>query len=233
MPRQADLQRLTLAGIAHRCRHETELFLQRQGHDPRYCFELFRRAIIDRSQRAWECIYGVYRPLVAGWVERHSALAASGEEAQYFVNRAFEKMWVALTPAKFQRFPDLKSLLRYLQMCVHSAILDQVRSAERSRLEARAEDVAGQSAPQLAVEDQALARLQGEELWNEISARLRDERERRVVYCSFVLALKPREICAQFPGAFDDVREVYRIKENVLARLRRDAELRTSLGYDA
>ena len=64
-------------------------------------------------------------------MQRHAAFPASGEEAQYFVNRAFDKLWTAMTPQKFERFPDLKSLLRYLQMCVHSAIIDHVRVAER------------------------------------------------------------------------------------------------------
>ena len=132
MSHQTELQLLTLAGIAHRCAQETELFFQRQRYDPRYCFELFRRAIVHCNQRAWEIAYAQYRSLVAGWVERHSAFSTSGEEVQHFVNRAFEKMWVALTPDKFNNFSDLKSLLRYLQMCVHSVILDQVRVAEKS-----------------------------------------------------------------------------------------------------
>jgi hypothetical protein len=53
------------------------------------------------------------------------------------------------------------------------------------------------------------------------------------VYGSFVLALKPRELAARYPEMFDDVRQVYRIKENVLARLGRDAELQEILGPNA
>jgi len=60
-----------------------------------------------------------------------------------------------------------------------------------------------------------------------------NEKERRVVYGSFVLALKPRELYAQFRETFRDVKEVYRVKENVLARLRRDAELQEFLIRDA
>jgi hypothetical protein len=72
-----------------------------------------------------------------------------------------------------------------------------------------------------------------QEFWREINARVRDEKEHRVVYGSFVLALKPRELYAQFRETFRDVNDVYRVKENVLARLRRDAELREFLGQDA
>ena len=229
-----DFETLTLTGIAHRCAQETELFFQRKGYNPRYCFELFRRAIMERNQRAWELVYNQYRSLVGSWVKRHSAFPSSGEEAQYFVNRAFEKMWVAVTPDRFGRFPDLKSLLRYLQTCVHSVVLDQVRVAEQAEVGAEAdiasvEGEAGDTTP----EDQALAHVQGQELWDQISKRLRNDREHRVMYGSFVLALKPREIYAEGKDTFRDVREVYRVKENVLARLRRDAELKKLLGADA
>jgi len=229
-----DFETLTLTGIAHRCAQETELFFQRKGYNPRYCFELFRRAIMERNQRAWELVYNQYRSLVGSWVKRHSAFPSSGEEAQYFVNRAFEKMWVAVTPDRFGRFPDLKSLLRYLQTCVHSVVLDQVRVAEQAEVGAEAdiasvEGEAGDTTP----EDQALARVQGQELWDQITTRLRNDREHRVMYGSFVLALKPREIYAEGKDTFRDVREVYRVKENVLARLRRDAELKKLLGADA
>ena len=96
MTEQADLRRLALLGIARRCEQETNHFFQRKRHDPRFCFELFRRAIVDRSQDAWALAYTQYRPLLSGWVERHSAFEGSGEETQYYVNRAFEKMWTAL-----------------------------------------------------------------------------------------------------------------------------------------
>ena len=234
MSDRTDVRLLTLTGIAHRCAQETELFFQRQRYDPRYCFELFRRAIVHCNQRAWEIAYAQYRSLVAGWVERHSAFSTSGEEVQHFVNRAFEKMWVALTPDKFNNFSDLKSLLRYLQMCVHSVILDQVRVAEQSGMDIQDELLAAEDETENpAVETQALDRVHRQGFWREINARLRNEKECQVVYGSFVLAMKPREIYAQFQEAFRDVNEVYRVKENVLARLRRDAEIRKLLGKDA
>lgn len=229
-----ELEPLTLAGVAHHCAQETERFFHRQQHDPRYCFELFRRAIIDRSQRAWELVYRQYRPLVAGWVERHSAFASSGEEIQYFVNRAFEKMWSALPAEKFERFPNLKSLLRYLQMCVHSVILDQVRNTEQVVLSPEPEVLAaGGQATAPGVERQALSQLEQQAFWQEINTRLNSDQERRVVYGSFVLGLKPRQLYAHYPDVFRNVQEIYRVKENVLARLRRDDELKELLEADA
>jgi DNA-directed RNA polymerase specialized sigma24 family protein len=228
------LNSMPLVDLARRCGEETERFFRRQDHHPRYCFELFRRAIATRCERAWELAYAQYRPLVAGWVGRHSAFPGSGEEVQYFVNCAFAKMWSALTPTKFARFHDLKSLLRYLQMCVHSTILDHVRSAARTVPLEQVDWLAGQKASDnAAIEAQALDRVQRRAFWQEIDARLNTAQERRVVYDSFVLGLKPRELYARAPDLFSSVQEVYRVKENVLARLRRDSELARQFGQNA
>jgi DNA-directed RNA polymerase specialized sigma24 family protein len=233
MPHSTDLHSLTLAGIAHRCTSETERFLQRRTYDPRYCFELFRRAILHRDQQAWEHLYGQYRAQVTGWVIRHPAFSSTHEEAQYFVNRAFEKMWQALTPERFSRFKTLKSLLRYLQMCVHSVILDAVRGSQCPVLETPVEMLAaGKRSDEPPVEHSVLERLQRQAFWREIEARLQNEEERRVVYGSFVLALKPSELYEQYPSTFRDVNHIYRVKENLLARLRRDSALEALFGQD-
>jgi len=225
---------LTIVGLVHRCAQETELFFQRKPYDPRYCFELFRRAIVGRNQQAWESIYGQYLRLVTGWVQRHPLHATSGEEAQFFANSAFEKMWTALTPEKFERFPDLKSVLRYLQMCVHSAIVDYVRQAAYTTEEFSADlsplDDQDSGAD---LEAQVLGQVNNEEFWRLISERLNDDKERRVVYGCFILDLKPRELHAQSGRMFADVSEIYRVKQNVLTRLRRDPALAKFLLEDA
>jgi hypothetical protein len=45
-----------------------------------------------------------------------------------------------------------------------------------------------------------------------------------------MLDLKPQELYDHFRGVFSDVDEVYRVKQNVLARLRRDPEFQKLLG---
>ena len=234
MTPESDLRRLSIAGLAHRCAQETELFFQRQSYDPRYCFELFRRAIAGQNQRAWELVYDQYLSLVAGWVQRHPAFEASREEVQYLANCAFEKMWASVTPDKFSRFSDLKSLLRYLQMCVHSVIVDHIRLADHAILDDPVEAPAMERrAHGPAIEDQALDRVHHEEFWRWLNERLHDDKERQVVYGSFILGLKPRDLYDQFRDTFSDVDEVYRVKQNVLARLRRDPDFQKFLDEDA
>lgn len=234
MAEEVDLHRLSLSGIAHRCAKETELFFARLRHDPRPCFEMFRRAISEGRQRAWELVYVQYHALVTGWVQRHTSFPTCGEEASYLVNRAFEKMWSAMTPEKFSRFPDLRSVLRYLQMCAYSAVVDAVRKTGPPAVDVEAEALPVGGAPGgRSVDDHALAQVHRREFWEAITARLNDEEERCVVYGSYVLGLKPRQLLEEYSDTFDDVQAVYRVKENVLARLRRDQALHALLRGDA
>ena len=222
----SDLHVLTLAGLAHRCAQETELFFRRDSYDPAFCYELFRRAILEHNQRAYECLYTQYQPLVAGWVERHPSYPNAGEEIQYFVNRSFEKLWHALTPEKFQHFPNLKALLSYLKLCTHSVVIDHARARQHALLDEASNDalLAGQPASSN-VEGDAVENAQQQEFWRVINRRLTDEKEQAVVFGSFVLAMKPAELQLRYADLFSDVRDVYRTKQNVLDRLRRDPEL--------
>ncbi len=232
MTTSSSLHSLTLSSVAQRCAEESDHFFHRREHDPRFCFELFRRAIEERDERAWRFLCDQYRPLVAGWVKRNEAFAGSKEDVSFFVNGAFAKMWSAVTPEKFAGFDDLKSLLRYLQLCVSSVITDHVRAVEYyERLEDLPPNV--EEATGIRVERRALDRAERESFWEAINARLKDEQEKLVVYYSYVVGFKPSQIMERRPDAFDDVREIYRIKENVLARLRRDDALRELFSPDA
>jgi DNA-directed RNA polymerase specialized sigma24 family protein len=224
MAEPPDFSYLALAGVSRRCTQESDLFFKRQDNDPRFCFELFRRAICERHAGAWELVYRQYAPLVGRWVQRHSLFTALDEEVDYFVSGAFQKMWIVLTPEKFAQFPDLKSVLRYLQMCVHSVLVDHMRRQERaSLLDDEVEEATPSGAP--LPEEEVLDRVAQSELWQQLVQRLKDDKERQVVYGTFVLALKPRDIYEQYSQTFASVNEVYRIKENLIARLRRDADL--------
>lgn len=232
MSTSISLRSLTLSGVAQRCAEESDHFFHRRDHDPRFCFELFRRAIEERNEGAWSFLCDQYRPLVAGWVKRNEAFFGSKEGVSYFVNGAFAKMWSAVTPKKFADFDDLKSLLRYLQLCVSSVIMDHVRSVDyHERLEDLPPNV--EEATGIGVEQRALARAERDNFWQAISARLKDEQERLVVYYSYLVGFKPSQILEHRPDAFADVREIYRTKENVLARLRRDDALKELFSPDA
>ena len=229
MSHEINPQYMALADLANWCSHQTQLYFQHQNHDPRYCFELFRRAIQERDQPAWELICVQYRALVAGWVRQHSKFEASGEEVEYFVNGALGRIAVSLTPEKFGGFSDIGALLRYLKLCVHSVIMDYIRLIEHERL-APLEDASEEASPDPSPEQEVMDGSDQQALWAFVNSRLQDERERAVMYGSFILALKPRELFERLRNFFSDIDEIYLVKQNIIARLRRDPEFRKFLG---
>lgn len=227
---QIDFQGLSLSSISHRCAQESDRFFNRQDHDPRFCYELFRRALSERDELAWNRIYRQYERLVSHWVKRHDAFPASGEEVDFFVVEAYSKMWTGITPEKFETFNNLKSILRYLQMCVSSVLVDFVRRKEYKLKVVATEDLTQPiESDESEFEDRIIDKVVRQKFWQLLQEFLQDEREECVVYAIFVLDMKPREVIVQFKDIFDDVREVYRVKENLLARLGRNDALKQFL----
>ncbi len=215
---------LNLDELAERCAEETEKYLRDQPFDERYCFELFRQALVNREQMAWEKLYAQYEPMVMKWVLRHSGFPKSGEEATTIVNGAFSRLWQAVSPQKFaDKFESLGRLLRYLKMCVHSEIMDYLRRSASPPLISLSEYAES-------VEDQRTSKPHQvrrlERLEQVVMAQAKNRKEKLIIEFTFFYGLKPRQIYDLHGGLFKSVTEVYRLKRNVLNRLLRNKELR-------
>jgi hypothetical protein len=117
-------------------------------------------------------------------------------------------------------------------MCVNGVIVDFGRQKELAKELSQLELVESNPEPaelESAVERRITAAESRRAIWETVSRQLKDEQERRVIYGMFILALKPREIVTHYPETFLDANEVYRVKENVINRLRRSDELNTLL----
>lgn len=224
-----DLAQRPLAEIASACRAETEKFLRNLPSCADYCYELFRRAICQRDQPAWEAVLAQYRGIVLSWVRQHSAASSLREDDEYWINRAFTRFWGAIGADRFSRFETLAALLKYLKMCVNSVLLDDMRARAVAQVESLDEQPAEQAGNTVDAEVMAVGRLAGGELWQTIAAEIADEAERVVVYLSFALDMKPAEIFERYRALYASVGDVYRIKRNVLERLRRSPAIQTFL----
>jgi DNA-directed RNA polymerase specialized sigma24 family protein len=237
MTHEINLQFMTVEDLAQKCAQETKLYFNYLTNDTKYCFELFRRAISERSNLAWKAIIVQYKPSVARWVNRwadkHPDFPLAREEEEDFINEAFIRFWNHFTTDKFGKAQGLDDVLKYLKMCVNSAILDIWRKMQHRQFDQKLEsnDDGEESAP---VEPGPTPEelVQNDEIWQLIQSRLKDKKEYTVVYASFHLALSPRQIIAEYPNIFQDINEVYQCKANVLARLARDPELRKLLNLD-
>jgi RNA polymerase sigma factor (sigma-70 family) len=231
MSHEIELQRMTVAELAQRCAQETDFYFNHKNYDSRYCFELFRRAIRNNDERALEIVIVQYQPLVARWVDRwmskHLDFLQFNEEAQDFVAQAFERFWVSFTPAKLEKSQSLAAVLSYLQMCTNAALTDAWRKLSRTRLEPESRDDDQKELPDPDPTPEEF--LEKEEFWQLVRRKSKDPKEYIVIYASFYLALSPREIFAEYPGEFRDIKEIYQYKANFLERLERDEEFKEFL----
>jgi DNA-directed RNA polymerase specialized sigma24 family protein len=219
------LLQMDLATLVRRCAAESERFYRGQQHDTSFSYELFRRALVERDESAWEQLYHHYSGLVEGWIRRSGAFTSSGESSEYFVVGAFTKFWRAIGAERFTSFPTLASLLQYLQLCATSVVIDSVRAQSWSEMLPE-ETITPSHGPQTSPDEEAVSRVDREEFWRFINEQLNGEVERVVVYCSFVLGLTPRAIYAKRAELFASVNDVYNVKRNVLGRLSRNQQLR-------
>jgi len=223
-----DVRRIPLAELGAACREETERFLRHEPSRDAFCLEIFRRAVCDRDQQAWVAVFAQYRGMVLAWVRRHPISGSTREGDDYWVNRTFDRFWTAVGPERFGDFPTMAALLRYLKLCAHSVLLDEMRARGAARSE-ELDDRVTESVETPDVADVAIGQLAADDLWAVIVAELQDEGEREVAYCCFVLDLKPREVRERHPQLYATMDDVYRIKRNVLDRLRRNARIRAFL----
>jgi hypothetical protein len=223
-----DPMQLSLPILVRRCAIESEHFYHNQPYDARFAHELFRRALVEHDEIAWEHVYTHYSPLVESWIRRSGAFAGSGESSEFFVGAAFTKFWRAVTPDRFATFQTLAALLSYLQLCTGSVVIDSVRAQSWAEMVSD-EVLPVTQVPQVSPDEQALERVGRAEFWRYIDTQLHGEAERAVVLGSFVLGMKPSEICDERPDLFASVNDVYNVKRNVLSRLSRNPELRRRL----
>lgn len=210
--------------LAEGCRRESARYSRGQEQDQRYCLELFRRAIVQRDEQAWEYIYQQYGAQVARWVRAHPSFDICQEEAAYFVNIAFAQFWKHVG---FPASPTLGGLLEYLKRCVATVIVDHVRSNDKA---GRRSDWDADQMAEIPDNSDNLSpgeHLDVQRLQALIQSLLKNEQERVVVESRFFFGMSPRAILEQHPQLFGDVAEVYDCQANVLKRLARHSELRT------
>jgi hypothetical protein len=222
------LREVSVAELGRRCREETLRFLRGEPRDDAFCFEVFERAVVRREDEAWSTIVAQYRGIVLAYVGQHSAAAMIREPDDYWVNRAFQRFWSAVGAERFGQFPDLPALLKYLKLCVHSVLMDDLRARRWAPINSLEEVPESAPSPSNA-ERSVVGKLAGEQLWATIVAEMQDEAEETLAYQSFVRELKPSEIYARHPGLYASVADVYRIKRNLIERLRRSPEVRSFL----
>jgi RNA polymerase sigma factor (sigma-70 family) len=214
-------QRLSVEEIARNCQQAAAAHHADQPAATDACYELFRRALEDGDQAAWQALHDQYFRLVAHWL-------GSAAHEDDLIEETLARFWRTLRGVKLARqFGSLGAVLTYLRKCALSVRLDLARRAARERLIELPETLADPAPPvdDVALEDIDRAAVQ-QALADWLQHHLRDADERLVVTLSYELGLSPAEIAQRHPDRFADAAEVHRVKERLLKRMRRSAELR-------
>lgn len=219
------MHQLSLTQLQHHCAEQSEHYRHQREYDGRYCFELFRRAIVTGEDRAWEAIHAQYVGQVRRWVRHQARSTLSVDEVEAMANAAFTKFWQALSAEKFDAgFHSLGKVLQYLKMCTVSVTLDHVRRITRVQHVAYLDELEKENAdsddPSTIVGRDIDRRALLERVW----ALLNSDDERLLVRLAWLYDLTPAQIVDAMPDRFGDVRRVYRMQENIMRRLRRNLQ---------
>lgn len=214
-------EQLSLPDLAARCSEERAKFQKNEPSDTRYSLELFRRALLHRNDDAWAYLYEQYAPLVLTWIAQ--VAHGSPEESVSLVNAAFAKFAQALPPARWGHFEQVAGLLKYLKLCAKSVVLDEQR-ARRARHQDESLDLIEWEPRAHDTAEDVIAGLAAQGIWEIIWNQLHSEDE-RVLVLAYLQGYKPLEVWQRHRNVFATVEDVYRVKRNIVERLRRNRHL--------
>jgi DNA-directed RNA polymerase specialized sigma24 family protein len=154
-----------------------------------------------------------------------------GWDSEDAVQDVFLRFWRAQQGAEGEfdtRFPNIRTVMGYLQRCAFAERFERSRAYKREQLllerlrgDSRIDEILGiQRGP-----DPAETYLR-----DLLRGKLKTDYERIVFELSYEYGLAPRDIYAMHKDLFSSAQAVCRVKENLLKRLRRDAEIREWMG---
>ncbi len=234
----SDIKQISLTGLIERCRHETEQYLRHEPYDPRYCFEIWRRAIVERDEVAWDTLVNQYHTFVRRWLtQRLAHFPALRFEEDALVNGVFINFYRFVGPEKFANFHNLSGILQYLKLCCGTIVADAQRDFQARNLDISLDKPLGSD--DATDTDHSLGQIIGDTFdmeesvvysadrtvfWNGVWQKLPEPADRLLVYLRYVLGMPPREIVQLYPQHFTDVTSVYRRNKNLLWRLRNNPD---------
>lgn len=221
------VRNLSLEHIVSGCAGEAQ---RERRQEQGFCFELFRRALASGSAQAddaWQAIQQQYGRLIGRWVAETAYARAdlAGEQIDELAHDALVRCWRSLTAPGRDLAADFKHIgdvLKYVQQCAITTVLDHQRRAQRQqrlepRVQAALEPEAQEDGPlQHAIRSERQAAVRR---W--VDQHVTDPREQIVLRLSFETGWAPLEIAGRYPTLFDNAQAVSRIKERLLKRMAR------------
>lgn len=204
---------LSTAELAEQVLREIQAYRCGDASVDVYSLELLRRAIVQGDQEAWAFLQPCLVELVQSWLRSHPSyeVAARLDSEEHYVELAFECFRQAIPLAQAVEFRTLAAALRCLRASLNGVILDRLRASSRP-----AEVLLpGPGEPE------AQDKTDGCKVWEILKALLPDEREQRLAYLLFHCGLKPVEVARFSPQEFGDIRDITRLRRQIMEQLLR------------
>jgi DNA-directed RNA polymerase specialized sigma24 family protein len=225
---QHETTSLTALSVRMLCLQCTQETTSRSEYSP-HCYELFRRAIVEHNNEAWEAIVQQYGALVRHWLLQHPLSHQLAEhDIEDLTFQPFTKFWRFYSAENLANAKTIASILAYLKSCVDTCLRDRLRTQKRRDHALLNEDIDTLTHPPAtpSAQEQVLSDLGSEQIWQIVQNNCNDERDLVIARLSFVLNWKANDIYQEHRQLFNAVDEVYTLKRNLLTRLSRNPQLR-------
>lgn len=202
------------------CKKEISKFHTSNNRASPACYELFRRALSDDDMLALQLIMELYNLQMRNWVTKHDCFWLMNEPAEDLISIAFSKFYFKVKGDTFKNFPSVGALLKYLKLCVHSAIMQAFRKNSQVVIEPI------EFAESVRIVGHANKKSQEfKDLWEYICSIVTDPVDRLLMRCAFVYDMKPAEITNRYPEHWETARDVSLALFKIRSTLRNDDRL--------
>lgn len=187
---------------------------------PDACYELFRRALYDEDTEALTVVLKLYDRQLQNWVTTHAYYWHTDGSVDDFISIAVTKFYFKLKGSSFSNFSSVSAILKYLKLCVNSAIMQEYRKI--NRIITQSNEVLERK---LITTSPVSKRQDFRELWDYLCTIFEQPIDQLLMRCAFIYNMKPSEIMTTYPNYWETAREVsidlYRIRK----KLRNDSSL--------
>ncbi|HZS75928.1 MAG TPA: hypothetical protein VFA41_04890 [Ktedonobacteraceae bacterium] len=197
---------------------ELKRYRSKISSDDAYCVELTRRAIYEQKDETWAALQNCFGDTIRCWIRTHPQrdITLQYDTEENYLAQTFSRFWYAMRQQHIA-FTSLASILSYLHATLNGILLDTMRVYQRGHTVPLPE-------PGLPGEPVGDAPLEVDSTWDILQTFLNNEREQHLFYLLYYCGLKPREILARCPGEFADAKEIYRLNQTIIERLRRNRD---------
>jgi hypothetical protein len=211
---------ITLTTLLKHSHNELQQSRSQASSDERSAVEIVRRALVEQTNEAWSTLQQCFNETIRIWIRSHpsSDLALRRDSEENYIAQTFSRFWYAAHQQSIE-FTSLHAALSYLHATLNGVIIDTLRS----HLRTRSREVPYPESD-LSHEPSVEEPLDIERVWVSMQTLLYNERERRVFYLLYVCGLKPREIVLWCTEECPEVKDIYRVNQNIIGRLYRNRE---------